>query len=337
MTYLQPGLDPRRLMRLMRESIERCELDLSDLVVFTEAATGAYAVTPILAAMSGARHVYAVTRDTRYGTVQEVALQTFALAELGRVANRVTLLDRKDPAKLAEADIVTNSGHVRPLDAATISLMKPGAVIPLMYESWEFRALDVDLAACKERGIAVAGTNERHKSVDVFSYLGVIAVKQLLDAGIAVYGSRLLLLCDNDFAVYIEGGLTAMGAKVDVRASLSCADLQEPLDAVVVALKPKDREVLSAFDAERLASTQPGTLVAQFWGDIDRERLADLGLPMTPPVAPPRGHMGILLSDAGPDGVVRLQAAGLKVGQVLLARSPSDKLDASNAYVQSME
>jgi hypothetical protein len=287
--------------------------------------------------MSGARHVHAVTRDTRYGTAQEVALQTFALAELAGVADRVTVLDRKAPIKLAEADIVTNSGHVRPLDAATISLMKPGAVIPLMYESWEFRASDVDLAACNERGIAVAGTNERHRSVDVFSYLGVIAVKQLLDAGIAVYGSRLLLLCDNDFSAYIQGGLTAMGAKVNVRTALSDTDLKEPLDAVVVALKPKDTEVLTASDAERLASTQPGTLVAQFWGDVDRERLAALGVPVTPPVAPPAGHMGILLSDAGPDAVVRLQTAGLKVGEVLLASSRGAPQDASNEYLQSME
>ena len=62
-----PGLDGRRLVRLMTAAIERCELDLSGRVVLTEAATGAYAVTPVLAALAGAQ-VYALAAATRYAT-----------------------------------------------------------------------------------------------------------------------------------------------------------------------------------------------------------------------------------------------------------------------------
>ncbi|MGD0011316.1 MAG: hypothetical protein ABSE93_22605 [Terriglobia bacterium] len=36
-----PGFRPERLTRLMREAVRRCDLDLTDLVVFTEAASGA--------------------------------------------------------------------------------------------------------------------------------------------------------------------------------------------------------------------------------------------------------------------------------------------------------
>ena len=39
-----------------------------------------------------------------------------------------------------EADVVTNSGHVRPIDAETVAWMKPTAVVPLMYEAWELAA-----------------------------------------------------------------------------------------------------------------------------------------------------------------------------------------------------
>ena len=66
---------------------------------------------------------------------------------------------------VAQADIITNSGHVRPIDAEMIGWMKPTAVIPLMYEAWEFRDADLDLAACQRRGIVVAGTNERHPAI----------------------------------------------------------------------------------------------------------------------------------------------------------------------------
>jgi hypothetical protein len=57
-----------------------------------------------------------------------------------------------------------------------ISWMKPTAVIPLMFEAWEFRPSDLELAAAQQRGILVAGTNERHPDVDVFSFLGIMAV-----------------------------------------------------------------------------------------------------------------------------------------------------------------
>ena len=54
MKHCSPGLNPQRLVRLMREAVERCELDLSGKVILTEAATGAYVVTPVLAAMADA-------------------------------------------------------------------------------------------------------------------------------------------------------------------------------------------------------------------------------------------------------------------------------------------
>ena len=119
----------------------------------------------------------------------------------------------KDAAPLEDADIVTNSGHLRPLDEAAVGRMKPGAAIPLMYEAWESAAGATWIStACRRRGVRVAGTNERHPAVDVFSYLGPMAVKLLFDAGVAVRGSRLLVLCDNPFREHIRRGLTAAGA-----------------------------------------------------------------------------------------------------------------------------
>src|SRR5690606_6761532 len=82
----KPGLNPRRLVQLMREAVERCALDLRDATVLTEAATGAYVVTPVLAAMAGARRVIAVTRSSRYGSVEQVQRETVALADAAGIA-----------------------------------------------------------------------------------------------------------------------------------------------------------------------------------------------------------------------------------------------------------
>ena len=313
----RPGLDPRRLASLMLSAVERLDLDLAGRDVVTEAATGAYGVTPVIAALAGAREIHAVARGSRFGTTAEVIGYTQALAAAAGVQQRIEIVTSKRHAGLAEADIVTNSGHLRPLDGSTVRQMKTGAAIPLMYEAWELRPEDVDLNACRERGIRVAGTNERHPAVDVFSFLGVMAVKLLTDAGVAVYSSRLLLLCDNPFRAFIERGLTRVGAAVEVCERLVDARLDAGWDAVVVALRPGGSPVLGENDARLLAELAPGAIVAQYWGDVDRDALLAAGVSVCPDVAPPPGHMGVLPSAVGPEPIVRLQAAGLKVGEVL--------------------
>jgi len=232
-------------------------------------------------------------------------------------ADRIEVVQAITPREIAAADIVTNSGHVRPIDGRFVSRMKPSAVIPLMYEAWEFRDGDLDLEACRERGIRVAGTNERHPAVNVFSYLGVMAVKLLLDAGISVYGCRVLVLCDNPFAPFIERGLRGAGATVVLSSELSATAECDDVDAVLVALHPRKEPGIGKAQAARIARCSSGAVLAQYWGDVDREALATAGVPVWPEREPGRGHMGILPSGVGPESIVRLQAGGLKVGEVL--------------------
>jgi hypothetical protein len=312
-----PGLDARRLVALMREAVERCALDLSDLRVVTEAASGAYVVTPLIAALAGAERVTAFTRSTRYGTADEIRTATLELAARAGVPNRIDVLPEKSLDAFAQADIVTNSGHVRPLDAATLDAMRPGAVIALMYEAWEFRATDLDLAAARARGIRIAATNERHAAVDVFSYLGLLAVRLLLDAHVAPYRARVLLLCDNPFAPYVRRGLEGAGAIVDVAPDLASAPLAGTYDALVVSTTPTEQPALDADAAAEIARRWPGAVVGVLWGDVDRDVLHAAGVPCWPPAAPARGHMSLLLSDLGPEPIVRLQSGSLRAAEAV--------------------
>lgn len=313
----RPGLSFHRLATISRQIVGRCRLDLFGSVVLTEAATGAYVVTPVIAAMAGAKRVYAYTRSSVYGSVEEVSVATFELAALTGVHERIEVITDKSQDVVGRADIITNSGHLRPVDAKMVSWMKTTAVIPLMYEAWEFRPDDVDLVACRRRGIAVAGTNERNSRINVLSYLGIMGVKLLLDAGMAVHGNRVLTVCDNHFAPYLERGLKAAGAIVDTATTFSDAYGQGCFDAVVVALQPSNVPVLGKMEAAEIAARWPGVVIVQFWGDIDRSELADKGLTFWPIDPPAPGHMGILPSAVGPDPVIRLQAGGLKVGEIL--------------------
>jgi hypothetical protein len=333
MKNYSPGFNPQRLVSLMQDAIGRCQLQLHGKIVLTEAATGAYAVTPVLAAMAGAEKVFAIAQSSRYGTVEEVIAQTEELAKLAGVGHSIEFLTEKTKEIVALADIITNSGHVRPIDAETISWMKPSAVIPLMYEAWEFRPEDLDLIACRECDIKVAGTNERHPAVDVFSFLGIMAIKLLLDAGVSAYTSNILLLCDNPFRSFIERGLINAGARVDTVETLSDASPNTKYDAILVALQPRPKPVLSETDALLIANQWSGAIVAQYWGDIKRSAFLTHNIPIWPEEAPKPGHMGILPSEVGPEATIRLQIGGLKVGEVLL-RSPLQPNDPDKEYIQ---
>jgi hypothetical protein len=326
----RPGLNAQRLVRLMRAAVARCQLDLAGRVILTEAATGAYAVTPVLAALAGAE-VYALAATTGFGSAVELRKTTEELAALAGVTESIRFVTEKSPAVVGAADIVTNSGQVRPIDASFVARMKPSSVVPLMYESWEYRRSDVDLEACRARSIVVAGTNERHPAVDVFSFLGTMAIKQLHDAGIAVRGSRLVVLCDNSFAPFIVKGLRDAGADVTQTHQLTEATLNGQCDAVLLALQPDTGRSVDAAQVTLLSDRAPGAVLVQYWGDADRLALAAAGVPVWPEVAPKAGHMGILPSAVGPEPVIRLQAGGLKVGQLL-----TDGLDQASAEERAL-
>jgi len=315
----------------MARSVSECQLVLSGATVLTEAATGAYAVTPVLAALGGAKRVYAFTRKTRYGTVREVAAQTSELAAAAKVTDRICIVDQVSPEMIYSADIVTNSGHLRPIDAEFIDGLNSRAVISLMFEAWELptRPDDVDVQAANRRKLRIAGTNERHPNVDVFSYLAHMAARGLFEAGVAVYRSRVGLLCDNSFADFIRAGLERFGAEVHVATSpMGLSDVD--LDAIVVALLPRDADVIGHREAKALAGRSPGVHLVQMWGDVDRRSLKREGLSVFPATEPAKGHMGILPSEIGAEPIVRLQTGGLKVAQVLMLDDPSPT---ESAYV----
>lgn len=324
----RPGLDPRRLARLIRRAVEACGLDLDGVIVLTEAATGAYVVTPVIAAHAGAGHVHAVTRSTRYGTAKQVCEQTIALADALGVTDRITVHDRLDADLLQTADVVTNSGHLRPLNAERVAMMRTDAVVPLMFEAWEIgqgRA-DLDLDAMRARGIRFAGTNERHPAVDVFADLGHMAAALLLSAGVSVRLSRVGVLCDNPFREHVVRGLGAIGADVLELNPLTGTqgDSAPDLDALVVAMTPTGGDVVPHELLRAVHRRNPAVVLAQLWGDVDRAGCAELGVICVPADPPPAGHMGVLPSVLGPEPVVRLQTGGLRVAAAL--RTPPDRL-----------
>ena len=72
--------DFKKEKKALKKTIEKWNLNLSNLTVLTEAALGNYIYTPIIAAMAGGK-VYALTKDSIYGTAKKVKKETLLLAK----------------------------------------------------------------------------------------------------------------------------------------------------------------------------------------------------------------------------------------------------------------
>jgi hypothetical protein len=324
------------------EAVERLQLNLKGKVVLTEAATGAYAVTPILAALAGAS-VYAFTKATRYGNVDEVKKQVYDLTAHFKDKNlAINIIEGLTPDIIAQADIITNAGHLRPLTADKLKHAKKGAVLPLMFEAWEWREADLDLNYCKQNGIIVGATNERHPDIDVFSYLGDMALKQIFDAGLCPYNNIFVLVCNNDFGPFIAKVLSKVcsslavcdreenkqaynGINVDWAGNfpeLAISEKYKNAEAVIFTAYPfdqnwigerKDTEVISV---KQLITAFNNPYILRYAGDID-EKYCEGKIDFFPKHVS-SGHMGVLPSAIGFDPIIRLQSGGLKVGEMLL-------------------
>lgn len=321
-------LDLNRCRRLAAETIRALDLDLSGLAVLTEAATGAFALTASLAALAGASRVLVIGRDSRYGTAQEAIRQTRAVGEQWNCLGGIETLPGRETPQVSEADVVTNLGALRPLDDAFLARLKPTAVVPLMFETWEYRREDLDLDACHRHGVAVLGTNERHPGVEVLSYLGPLAVRLVLEAGVEIFRSRIVVLGSGVFAEESASALRALGAEVNVFCVARDGTFDRwgalqalpQADALLVAEHHSRVPLLGAscaLDGRRLAGLNRGLVIIHVAGAIDQADLAAAGIRLHPEVIAPPGYMSVSTAYVGPAPVVRLHIAGLKVGEIM--------------------
>lgn len=329
------------LINKLERQVKALKLDLSGKTVLTEAATGAYIVTPVLAALAGAR-VFAYSKTTRYGKLEEVFEKTRQLANsFKKFPLNIHYIDKLDPEIIGSADIITNSGHLRPLNESMLVHAKDELVIPLMYEAWEWRSSDMDLPYIRSRSFKIGATNERHPDIDVFNYLGDMAVKQIFEAGLTPYKNRFILICNNDFGPYICKTLSGICdglAVIDKDENKHLYD-QLPVDwiggfpnikipenyrgaeAVIFTAYPFDQNWIgknTAIDIQQLVAQISDPFILRYAGDINEPDLTNQQVSFFP-ASVPSGHMGILPSAIGFDPIIRLQSGGLKVGEGLIS------------------
>jgi hypothetical protein len=204
-----------------------------------------------------------------------------------------------------------------------VEALGTNAVVALMWEPWEFRVGEIDLTALRERGVPIVATAETHADVRTFDYLGPTVARLLLDGGIEVMRSRLLILGSDPFGHAVAAWLAAAGAAV-ARADAeswasSIVDAPMPFDALVVVEHRDHRSIVDSRHGAALdVMRRSGSPIVRVTGVVDHHVLRANGVVLLPDVDVEAGFMAVTTAHVGARSVVDLHAAGLKAASLVV-------------------
>lgn len=329
----------RKIERIIRDSITKINLDLSGITVLTEAATGNWAFTPFIAALADAKSVICFTKDSKYGKAKEITQNFKKLSKYFKVENKIHVHDVLSKEIIGKADVVTNSGLLRPITTEFIKSMKRSAVISLMWEPWEFREKELDLFTCKKRGIAVLGVNEDNETMNVMKYNGENLLKVLSANNVQIKNKNVILVMENNSALYQIKPLISNGAnlllvskliqnKIKNYGKIIGSDLKNKsvipflknCDLIIINSEPLKKKIIggkTGLSISILKKLCPKVKILVYFGNVDYHQLTMAKIECYPSQSPGIGYMSWTLDFLGPQPTLQLNALGLKVGELL--------------------
>ena len=319
----------KRVLSKIRNKIRELELDLTGYTILTEVGSSEYVFTPIIAALANANRVIAYTKNSRYGLASDNIL------ECKKVLNGIDMHYNVEfysgeisKTHLETADIITNSGFLRPLNEGKLKHLKKNAVIPLMYEKWELRDSDIDINYCKENNIKVAGTWENHPSLLVFNHVGPLALKMALNAGYEVYENKIIVWSDDHFGEVVKEAFLNIGAN-DVILTTNEEYLYNNIDNVdfiFICDYDEEREYGTPyfFDFEKLLKKNTTFGIVHLYGKINYNKHKNSLTNIYPPSDGSPSLMTFTLSHVGINPIVNLQVSGFKVAESLKKKNKCD-------------
>lgn len=186
---------------IITKLISQYNLNLAGQVILTEIGTDEYTYLPEICLEAGAKYVIALVKDSAFGKASTIIKAYKKTKFYEGNKNQIEIIKdlKKCSETLNQVTIVTNSGHLRPINKSILSLVAKNCHIALMYDIWEFRDRDINLEDCKNLKIPIIGTYEHHKELKIFDYSGVLAVKMMLNSGNSIKNQSVLIWSDDDF------------------------------------------------------------------------------------------------------------------------------------------
>jgi hypothetical protein len=346
-----------RIYKFIQERIKYYSLTLSDKIIYTEFGSDSYLYTPIIALLSNAKKVYAINKDSEYGKFEDNKEKLQYLIKLFELDNkRLIMVNEKKKEDLQECDIVTNSGFVRPIDKETLSYLKETAVIPLMWETWEFRESDIDLEYAKKREILVLGTNEANLGLSIFNYRGFLVSKLFFDCNMGLYDDKVLLVGSGRLGKGIANFFRATNVDFNWIMFDNINEIKkshekylidqefannnlEKFDAIIFAEHFYNKVLLgnddSIINISKLYKNNPYIQLIHICGNIDIKELNKYIFSIHPKSIKPFGYMSVNGSYLSPKSAIELITAGFKVGEIM--SNNRKKYNFKQAYLKSIE
>ncbi len=284
----------------------------------TEAGTGNFLYTGIIALISKAENVTIWINDTRHGKAKKIKKEFEAIAqELGH-NNFLVRVNERPIKDISSSDIITNLGHVRPLDAQFLSNTKKSAVIPLMCEKWELRNQDIDIEYCKQKQIKVSGTWENHPKLKIFDNCGYLVAKLCFDFGFEIYQNDILIISNDKFGKTIFKKLKKFEPnRIELKKISDIKETRNKPELIIIADYTYKQQIIGAQGALSLNFLK-GKHILHLCGEIDFLFCKKNKISIYPKKNGYSFRMSKTLGYLGLKPVIDLHASGLKVGYNML-------------------
>jgi len=300
------------VLNKIKYSIQKFNLNLKDKIVLTEASTGDYRCTAIIAEQAGAKKIYALAKNTSYGNIDDIKSNYIEYFKTNRKSN-IKIIESLEEIE-DRVDIVTNSGFVRPIDERILKYIHSNSVITLMYEPWEFRSSDIDMDLMYKQGIKVYGTDEHDSRLMTMDYIGITALYLLLDWKITHFSNqRILILGSEEFTEPIERVLVKNGYIAKSTDNYSEKFTDYDYDIFIVAEHKNQKFIIGDRDAYidkwRLDKNKR---VIHICGNVDFDEVEFTHIPNSPA---PFGFMSYRTDYVDSMALIDLQTASFKVAE----------------------
>tara|TARA_B100001113_G_C21092092_1_gene614832 strand:+ start:672 stop:1676 length:1005 start_codon:yes stop_codon:yes gene_type:complete len=318
-----------RVFSRINHYIDKLGLNLEGFNVLTEVGSGLYNYTPIIPILAGANSVMAWTRDSSFGKADDIIAECrIKLDKMGYEDSIEFFKGSINKNHLKNANIITNSGFLRPLNKEKLKHVKQTTVIPLMYELWELRQGDIDIDYCTARGLKVAGTNEYYKDISVFEHVGYLALKMAFEAGYEILNNKIIIWSDDKFGEEVENTFNCLNPLKIIKTTdfeVLKKNIQD-VDFIFICDYDEMREYLTPdfFGLDELVKINSHFAIIHLYGKIDKKNFDKITI--YPPKSGLSKTMSFTLAHLGLNPFVALQVAGFKVGEMMAKQNLKSNL-----------
>jgi hypothetical protein len=317
-----------RSIDLIYNIVKKLNLNLKGFSVLTEAGTGYYIFTAIIALVANAKYVMIWVNDSSYGEAKSIKKEFEGLATKLGYKNYHFTLNERPIDDIRKADIITNLGHIRPINKKFLINVKPSSVISTMSEKWELRKEDIDIIFCKKNNIKVAGTWENHPKLKIFDNCGYLIAKMCFESGFEIFQNNILIISSDNFGKVAFEKLKNFEPnelKLSNLKSINHNLLINNPELIIIADYTTNIELIGEKGLIDISLLKNITIV-HLCGKIDYEYCIKNEINLFPNQNGNSFRMSKTLAHLGAKPVIDLHAAGFKVGENML-RGINSKLN----------